>query len=124
MLTKGRSILTPDEFIAQGGGDCEDWSLITSGLLRYWGIESYVGRLSSPKGDSAHAICLVYQSTKPISGLYYYISSDTTYYGFKISAGYYIPIDYENVGDLSNAVDDSWELEKIYYPEDIYGNVM
>ncbi len=116
--------LRPDEFIAQGGGDCEDWSLITCGLLRYWGIASYVGRLSAPNGDSAHAICLVYQSIKPTNGLYFYISSDATYYGFKISAGYYIPIDYENVKDLSNAVDDSWELETIYYPEDIYGKVM
>jgi hypothetical protein len=35
--------LRPDEFLAQGGGDC-DWSLFTCGLLRYWGWDPYVGK--------------------------------------------------------------------------------
>ncbi len=51
--------LRPDEFQAQGGGDCEDWALMSCGLLRYWGWTAYVGSFVAPSGGEAHAVCLV-----------------------------------------------------------------
>ncbi|MBN1837445.1 MAG: hypothetical protein JW820_16440 [Spirochaetales bacterium] len=37
--------LPPDELLTLGGGDCEDWALLSCGLLRYWSWEAYVAAL-------------------------------------------------------------------------------
>lgn len=57
--------LRPDDFIALGGGDCEDWALVTCGLLRYWGWTGYVGAFYPPMGGNGHAVCLVRWAEKP-----------------------------------------------------------
>jgi len=49
--------LSPDEFVKEGGGDCEDWALFTAGLLRFWNYDTYIGSLNF-KNDY-HAIVLV-----------------------------------------------------------------
>lgn len=44
--------------------------------------------------------------------------------GKRIRAGFYVPIDYDHVGSLSNAVGKGWELQYIYKPVEIYGRAM
>ena len=49
--------LTPEEFLAQDGGDCEDWSIVTAGLLQFWDVPAYVGTLSC--ANRRHRPCCV-----------------------------------------------------------------
>ncbi len=54
--------LRPDEFLAAGCGDCEDFALYTAGLLRFWGWEPYLGILAASRhGSNGHAVCLSYE---------------------------------------------------------------
>lgn len=111
-------VLRPDEFIRAGGGDCDDWSEMTAGLLRFWGLEPYIARFGRTK-VIGHALCLlkVEEGNFPERYMYYEIS------GFgKAPAGIYIPIDYEKVGGLSG-VDRRWKISHISVPEDIYGEI-
>ena len=39
--------LLSEEFLAQDGGDCEDWSIVTAGLLQFWDVPAYVGTLGA-----------------------------------------------------------------------------
>ena len=41
------SALLSEEFLAQDGGDCEDWSIVTAGLLQFWDVPAYVGTLGA-----------------------------------------------------------------------------
>ena len=108
--------LRPDQFLAAGGGDCEDWALFTCGLLRYWGIACAVGHLAEDEYGNGHAVALVYKgNTIPSKGIYYKFNAD----GIVLS-GIYIPVDYNLVGELSNAVDENWSLCRLYVPE---GNI-
>ena len=121
---KNESALRPDEFMAAGGGDCEDWSLVTAGLLQFWGWETYIGSLRSPDDEGAHAICLVRLRQKPSTYGYYQFEESTKLGGNWIRAGYYVPIDYDHVGSLSNAVGKRWTLKYIRIPTEIYGSAM
>jgi hypothetical protein len=116
--------LRPDQFIASGGGDCEDWALVTCGLFRYWGCAAYAGCLSNSHSTAAHAVCLAWQESAPGWGEFYHFNSAGYYNGTRIEAGYYIPIDYDTVGDFSNAVGEDWKLTSIDIPESIYGKEM
>ena len=116
--------LRPDEFIAAGGGDCDDWSLVTAGLLRYWGYDPYIGAIRSPDGSEYHAVCLIRVAERPPAYAYYHFDEDGHLNGRPIKAGYYVPIDYDNVGTLSNAVKGHWKLHRMYRPESIYGALM
>ncbi len=116
--------IRPDEFMARGGGDCEDWALMTSGLLRYWGWTSYVACFYPPGGGEGHAICVVRWQEKPGGFGYYYMDGAVTQDGAPIERGYYVPIDYEVVGGSSKAMEEDWQLEHFYTPEKIYGNKM
>ncbi len=116
--------LRPDEFLKAGGGDCEDWSLVACGLFRFWRYNAYVGTLDNPNSKTGHAICLVPQYQKPDGIGYYYFEGKTTFSGNLLPSGYYVPIDYDQIGNLSNAVGKNWTLNRIYKPEDIYGTVM
>lgn len=40
--------------------------------------------------------------------------------GYPVKSGWYIPIDYDSVGSLSNAVGEGWKLRAIWEPESIY----
>jgi len=117
--------LRPDEFVARGGGDCEDWALVTCGLLRYWGWDGYVAALFPPGGGDGHALCMA-RRAEPPRGFEYYRVEEGVYArdGEPVRPGYYVPIDYQVVGGSSSAVKRGWRLEAFYTPERIYGAPM
>ncbi len=106
--------LRPNEFMAAGGGDCEDWALMTAGMLRFWGIPVFIGSLSSSTGS--HAVALVPTTRIPPGAMTIDIPAGGT-----LRAGSYVPIDYDHVGRLSNAVARRFTVERIWVPEEIYG---
>ena len=118
------SALRPDEFLAQGGGDCEDWSLFTCGLLRYWGWDPYVGSFAGSEHGVGHAVCLVRVAERPPRYRAWSVDGDGYLGGQPVKAGWYVPVDYGTVGDLTNAVGDGWQLRVIWTPERIYGEEM
>ncbi len=114
--------LRPDEFLAAGGGDCEDFALYTAGLLRYWGWEPYIGSLAGSDSGIGHAVCLSYEEGSFPDGFTYFdIEAWTTRDGAEVRPGTYVPIDYDHVGSLSNAVGKGWKLRSIYTPEKAWG---
>ena len=116
--------LRPDEFYSSGGGDCEDWALMTAGLLRFWGFDAFVGSLRPPDDSSGHAVCLVRLDGEPKGMIFYPFEESGAFNGTDVDAGYYVPIDYQHVGSLSSAVGKNWRLRYIYIPEEIYGSTM
>lgn len=116
--------LRPDEFAARGGGDCEDWALFTCGLLRYWGWDPWVGSFGPADGGTGHAVCMVRLAEKPSRFAWWSIAQDGTMGGVPVKAGWYVPVDYEHVGELSDAVEDGWKLRALWRPESIYGERM
>ncbi len=112
--------LRPDQFLQQGGGDCEDWALFTCGLLRYWGWDPWVGSLGPAGGGTGHAVCMVRLAEKPPRFAWWHIDEDGTMGGLPVKEGWYVPVDYEHVGELSNAVEDGWDLRALWRPESIY----
>ena len=113
--------LRPDQFLAQGGGDCEDWALMSCGLFRYWGWPCYVGRLAPGRQSAGHAVCLVRSERKPAGYMYYTVTEACTGDGRRVPPGDYVPIDYGVVGGLTNAVGNDWRLQHFYEPERMYG---
>jgi hypothetical protein len=114
--------LRPDEFLSAGGGDCEDFALYTAGLLRFWGWDPYIGSLAPSKGATGHAICLSYEEGDfPKGYTYFELGHGTTEDGSTLQAGAYVPIDYDHVGSLSNAVGSGWKLRSVFIPEKIWG---
>ena len=114
--------LRPDEFLHIGGGDCDDFALYSAGLLRFWGWQPYLGCLSPGRGDVGHAICLSYEEGSFSSSFTYYdIGAGRTEDGSPLKAGRYVPIDYDEVGELTNASGKGWKLREIYVPEKAYG---
>ncbi len=116
--------LRPDEFLTQGGGDCEDWALMSCGLLRYWGWTAYVGSFVAPGGGEAHAVCLVRGEHRPARYACFSVSQARTANGETVVPGDYVPVDYELVGGLTNAVGRNWRLERFHTPEKMYGLTM
>ncbi|NLJ46492.1 MAG: WYL domain-containing protein [Treponema sp.] len=118
--------LRPDQFLAAGGGDCEDFALYTAGLLRFWGWEPYLGILApSRHGSTGHAVCLSYEEGSfPGSYTWFQVEAWTTPDGVTLKPGRYVPIDYDHVGGLSNAVSPGWKLQEIYVPESAWGQRM
>ena len=117
--------LDPVQFVNAGGGDCEDFALMTAGLVRFWGGRPYIASFAPEVHGSGHAICLVYSDTLPDFGMYYQFDEPTYLHGGGTAPdGYYIPVDYDNVGGISNAMRKNWILRALYVPEEIYGNYM
>jgi len=116
--------LRPDRFLDEGGGDCEDWALVTCGLLRFWGWNSRVACFAPSEHAFGHAITLVWSETRIGSYSYYYFSEDQLINRKILKAGYYIPIDYQAVGDITNAMGEEWILTDVWKPEEIYGWVL
>lgn len=109
--------LHPDDFIAQGGGDCEDFAIMTTCMLNYHGVVAYVagfGRVTVNK----HALVIVQVTNNTLPGYLFY-----TLRGWGIPAGYYIPIDYQKIGGLK-AIDRRWKIARINKPVSIYGVYM
>ena len=111
---ENETALRPDDFIAQGGGDCEDFSIMTCCMLNYHGIVAYVagfGRVTTNK----HAVCIL-QIREPVPpGFLYY-----TLEYWNVPDGFYTPIDYNTVGGLE-AIDRRWKIANINKPVDMYG---
>lgn len=115
--------LSPDQFLDEGGGDCEDWALFTAGLLRYWGWKPYIGSLASGPGAIGHAVCLSYEEGRiPPGSTTFTLRGMKTLAGTPIPDGVYLPIDYQFVGRLSNAVGPGDKLRTVYIPEECYGD--
>ncbi len=145
--------LPPDQFLAAGGGDCEDFALYTCGLLQFWGWNCKVASFYPPGGGSGHAIAMVW-SAAPINGYgYIHVSgnggtrvsggqgaighrdenytagssgtrSPASYHTAYLKPGYWVPIDYDSIGRFSNAMGSNWSLWALSDPVDIYGAVM
>jgi hypothetical protein len=112
--------LRPDQFVAQGGRACEDWALMSCGLLRYWGWDCYVGRYAPAGGQEAHAVCLVRGERRPAR--YGYVTVDHSLAWESLAPpGEYVPVDYDVVGGLSEATGRHWRLTRLYEPEKLYG---
>ncbi|MCX7023416.1 MAG: WYL domain-containing protein [Spirochaetes bacterium] len=110
--------LSPDEFLAAAGGDCEDFALYTAGLLRYWGWNPYIGCFAPSATGTGHAVCLVREpGAVPAGFAFWTIEAWTSEDGTELSPGTYIPVDYDHVGSLSEAVEKGWKLQEIYLPE-------
>jgi hypothetical protein len=116
--------LSPDQFLAEGGGDCEDWALVTVGMLQYWDIKAYIGCFSPPENDKriAHAIALV-PVPEQVDGMFAYnITNSTEWYsGRSIPDGWYVPIDYATVGGITNAMGKDWTLTQVVDGTRMYG---
>jgi hypothetical protein len=108
-----QTALRPDEFLQQGGGDCEDFALLTAGLLRFWGVPVAVASVQSAAGY--HAIALV-ETTRVPAGYTHLRVTDKTRGEIN-----YVPIDYDNVGRFSSAVAREYTVSNIWIPEEIYG---
>lgn len=110
---ENNTALRPDDFLARGGGDCEDFAIMTCCMLNYHGIVAYVagfGRVTTNK----HAVCMV-QIKKPVPpGFLYY-----TLNHWNVPDGLYTPIDYEKVGGLK-AIDRRWKIARMNKPVDMY----
>ncbi len=114
--------LRPDEFLAAKGGDCEDFALYTAGLLRFWGWEPYLGFLGPAREGVGHAVCLSYEKGIISDGYTYFeLGYSITVDGTELKPGKYLPIDYDQVGGLTNAVEKHWKLRSIYIPEKAWG---
>ena len=61
---------TPEEFLAQGQGDCEDYALLAAAVLKRQGIKAFVFSLYGKKGY-AHTVCVFVEE-----GLYSVINQD------------------------------------------------
>ncbi len=109
--------LHPDDFLKEGGGDCEDFAIMTTCMLNYHGVVAYVagfGRVTVYK----HAVAIVQVTSNKAPGYLFYTLS-----GWGIPSGIYIPVDYEKVGGLS-AIDRRWKIARINIPVRIYGVYM
>jgi hypothetical protein len=118
--------LAPDDFGVAGGGDCEDFSLYTCGLLSFWGYESYVGVFApqaNPNSFSNHAVALLVvdkpaQFQSPIK-----LTADHRFPA-TAHAKTVIPIDYQVLDGFTNATPNPWVLIAVYEPHKIYGATM
>jgi hypothetical protein len=116
--------LRPDDFVRQGGGDCEDWALLTAAFCDYWGWEAYVACFFGDSGDG-HALCMVRAPARvPVGYTYWHVTSAQTLEGDALAEGDYVPVDYDQVGMLSNAVKAGETLRYFMTPMRTYGAPM
>jgi hypothetical protein len=115
--------LHPVDFMKAGGGDCEDFSLVTVLLARFWGWDAYVACFFDRR--SGHAIAMV-RSPGPVPRNYqsFSLTGVRTLHGDSVPAGRYVPVDYEHVGSYSTALRAGMVMEYIMSPEQMYGEVM
>lgn len=114
------TVLRPDEFLAAGQGDCDDFAVFTAGLLRFYGWEPYVGALSNGNPYEGHAVCLSYEAgSYPKELKAFVVGRGMAIAGAK--AGAYVPIDYEYVGKLQPGPYQYAVLVQVYEPEAMWG---
>jgi hypothetical protein len=115
--------LRPDQFLDEGGGDCEDWALMAAGMLRYWGFRPWLVTYGGASGDG-HAVCFLQVPQPPAIVGFITLDSPAELSGETLPAGVYVPIDYDDVGSLSSAVHPGWTLKSAWVPESVYGMIM
>jgi predicted transglutaminase-like cysteine proteinase len=111
--------LRPREFFVAGGGDCEDFAIFSAAMLTYWGWEAYVASLSTNPND-AHAVVFVRVDQPPSWASYYEVTAGPEDPRFETS-GIFVPVDYDIVGGLSNAVTPGSKVTDIVVPREWYG---
>ena len=116
--------LTPEQFRAAGGGDCEDWAFVTCELLRFWDIQCFIGSFRPPAGGAGHAVAMVRAARVPPGYTYYEVPADASPGFAGIPAGRYVPVDYHLVGELSSAVGADWRLTRMGRAGESYGRRM
>ncbi len=114
--------LRPEEFIIEGEGDCEDWALLTAGLLRFWNYEPYIGSLNFK--DDFHAVTLVKVDDLPYKFKGFYIQSAELTDENELLEGIYTYIDYYRVGRVTKASGRKPRLIRVSKPEWCYGRKM
>lgn len=119
-----RTALRPEAFYANGGGDCEDWSLVTCALLQFWGIDCAVGTLANRQRTLFHAVALIRVPSPPSGYTYFDVGASQVPPDGTVAPGFYVPIDYERVGGVTNAAGPDWPLVEIHDPVELYGTVM
>ena len=113
---RNKTALHPNDFVTQGGGDCEDFAIVTTCMLNYYGAVAYValfGRVTTNK----HSLCMVKIATPVPSGYLYY-----TLHGYGVPKGTYIPVDYDKIGGLK-AIDRRWKIARMVRPKQIIGQI-
>lgn len=111
-----KTALHPNDFVAQGGGDCEDFAIMTTCMLNHYGIVAYVasfGRVTTNK----HSLCMV-KITRPMPPGYLYYTLN----GWGVPSGAYMPIDYDKIGGLK-VIDRRWKIARMVKPIDIFGAI-
>lgn len=111
--------LRPEEFFVAGGGDCEDFAIFSAAMLAYWGWEAYVASLSTNPND-AHAVVFVRVKRVPSWASFYEVSAGPEDPRFAAS-GIFVPVDYDVVGGLSDAVTPGSTVTDIVVPTEWYG---
>ncbi|MFW6180494.1 MAG: WYL domain-containing protein [Spirochaetota bacterium] len=95
---ENRTALFPEEFLRNGGGDCEDFALFTAGLLAHWGYTAYLGLIH--RADRYHAVALAWLESLPPSHRGLYVHRARTAAGRVLEDGYLTCIDFTRVGEL------------------------
>jgi predicted transglutaminase-like cysteine proteinase len=111
--------LRPEEFFLTGGGDCEDFAIFSAAMLTYWGWDAYVASMGTNDND-AHAVVFIKVDRPPAWASFYEIPKGTGNPRFAAS-GTFVPVDYDVVGGLSNAVTPGSTVTDIVVPRAWYG---
>ena len=115
--------LRPDRFLAEGGGDCEDFALYIAGLLRFWGWQPYIACFDTPDKSDGHAVCFSYEGSGgfPQNYVYYTLTGKSAWDGTPLPDGKYISIDFEHVGEVLDVEKKGYVLSDIFIPEKAWG---
>jgi hypothetical protein len=114
--------LPPAQFIKAGGGDCEDFAIMTAEFLIFWGETCLVGGLYNSR--TGHAIALLKIDVVPKDCVSINIPSNSYYAKMGVPEGNYIPIDYNYVGGYSTATEAGMKLKIIWSSREIIGEAM
>jgi len=112
--------LDPLKFFLNRGGDCEDYAIYAADTLYFNGFEAYVGVVTRPEWAEAHAVCLVRMGSVLPKGTFGYIVGEKSVG----SPGAYMVIDYDFVGEFSEARFYAGELVKMYRAHELWGKKM
>lgn len=85
----------------------------------FWGWRPYIASFGHPKGGTGHAVCFSYEVSGgfPARYSYYTLKGAVAWDCTPLPDGKYIVIDYEHVGELSNAIPKGWVLRWFYIPK-------
>ena len=119
---ENRTALSPEEFVRNGGGDCEDFALFTAGLLARWGYTAYLGLIH--RAGRYHAVALVWLESLPPGHRGLYVHRAETAAGRVLEDGYLTCIDFTRVGELPRMGLFTAELVGLAEPEWCHGRPM